>query len=491
MPTSPNTTARHPLRVIVIGAGLSGIMAAIKLREAGHQDVVIYEKAARPGGTWRDNTYPGIACDIPSHFYSYSFAPNPSWSRRYASGDEILRYVEDVMRRFDVERLIRFGAEITRCAWEHGRWQLTTRDQQRDAADVVIAATGVLHQPVEPKLPGLDSFAGARFHSARWDHQIALDGRRIGVIGTGSSAVQIVSALAPRAGRLSLFQRTAQWIMPQDNAAYSEEELARFRADPVALRGLREKLQKRFTAAVSNAFVDVSSPEYAAVEAACLTNLETQVTDPVLRERLRPSYRAACKRLVVSQDFYQAVQRPNVELVTGGIERIEPEGVRTRDGQLHPLDVLVLATGFAIDRFMRPIAITGHEGLALNQVWDPDPFAYLMVTVPGFPNLFMLNGPSSPVGNYPLIEVAEQQMAYALRLIEPLRQGACRAIMPTRAATERYEQERIAAAKRTVWASGCNSYYLDAQQVPVAWPWSIERFYAEMAEPKLSDFALS
>jgi cation diffusion facilitator CzcD-associated flavoprotein CzcO len=484
----PSAVGDRPLRFIVIGAGLSGIMSAIKLEAAGYTDITVFEKAARPGGTWRDNTYPGIACDVPSHFYSYSFAPNSEWSSRYASGGEIQAYIEATMRRFDVQKRIRFGEEIVRCAFNDGRWRIETRSGNWDTADVIIAATGVVHHPNFPDIPGLSAFAGDAFHSARWDHSVALDNRRIGVLGTGSSAVQIVSALAKRAAKLSLFQRTAQWIMPQENVRYSEEEKAQFRADPQAIKSLRAMLSRRFVETFSNAVIDIDSPELKAIETMCIQHLETQVTDAKLRERLRPDYRVACKRLVVSSDFYQAIQRPNAELVTDGIKTIETRGVRTIDGRLHELDILVLATGFKTDRFMRPIEVIGQNGQSLDRVWSRRPRAYLTVGIPQFPNFFMLNGPYSPVGNFPLIEVAELQMDYILQLVECLRTHRCREIAPTESSTERFDCDRIVAAKRTVWATGCNSWYIDVDGVPAAWPWTIEKFYTAMTSPDLSDY---
>jgi cation diffusion facilitator CzcD-associated flavoprotein CzcO len=492
---STHASSIHPererlLRFIIIGAGLSGIMSAIKLEAAGYSDIVILEKASRPGGTWRDNIYPGIACDIPSHFYSYSFAPNPNWSRRYAPGAEIQAYIEDVMRRYDVEKRIRYGEEITRCEFIDGRWRIETATGHREVADVVIAATGVTHHPNIPDIPGMNDFGGDLFHSARWNPAARVDDKRIGVIGTGSSAVQLVSALAGRASKLSLFQRTAQWIMPQENVDYTDAEKDNFRNNPDAMRNLRAMLARRFTESVADAFVNLQSPQLKAIEDACLNNLETQVKDPVLRERLRPNYRAACKRLVVSPDFYQAIQHPNAELVTDGIERIESKGVRTRDGRLHELDVLVLATGFRTDRFMRPIEVIGRDGVKLDAQWSPRPRAYLMVAAPGLPNLFMLNGPNSPVGNFPLIEVAEQQMNYILQLIDLLRSGRCREISPSENATARFDAARVDATKNTIWATGCHSWYIDADGVPSAWPWPIAKFYSEMAAPKLDDYEL-
>jgi len=477
------------LRIAIVGAGMAGVLSAIKLREAGLDDLVVYEKAARLGGTWRENTYPGIACDVPSHLYSYSFAPNPDWSHRFSPGEEIEAYFEDVARRHGVTERIRFGEEVVRSEWRDGRWQLETRSGRRDTADVVIAATGVLHHPKYPELPGLDSFAGACFHSARWDHAVPLDGRRVGVVGTGSTAVQITSAVVDRVAKLSLFQRTAQWIAPQENPAYSDEEKAGFQRDPVALRQLRDEMSRAF-GMFSTAVVDASSPQMKLLEDVCRANLETNVTDPVLRERLRPNYRAACKRLVVSPDFYQAIQRPNAELVTEGIERVEPRGVVTRDGRLHELDVLVLATGFRVDRFLRPIEVIGHEGRRLDDAWARRPTAYLSISIPGFPNLFMLNGPNGPVGNFSLIEVAELQLAYILKLLEPLRAGRCRAISAGEETTERFDAERVEAARHTVWSTGCRSWYLDDRGIPAVWPWTFDRFREEMAAPKLAAYEL-
>jgi cation diffusion facilitator CzcD-associated flavoprotein CzcO len=469
---------------------MSGILSAIELEKAGFDDFVVYEKADRLGGTWRENSYPGIACDVPSHFYSYSFAPNPEWSHRFSPGPEIQAYFEDVARRYGVERRIRYRKEVTRCRFDAGRWQLETADGAHDEADVVIAATGVLHHPAIPDFEGLETFEGTAFHSARWDHDVPLEGRRVGVVGTGSSAIQIVSALVDRVGELVLFQRTPQWITPMENPAYGEEEKALFRRDPAAIRAIRAEIERAFTDGFANVLVDAESPVLRAIHETCVANLERSVTDPVLREKLRPDYRATCKRLVLSEDFYDAIQRPNARLVTEEIERIEPAGVRTRDGRLHALDVLVLATGFRVDRFVRPMTVLGRDGVALDDVWKEGPFAYLAISVPDFPNFFMLNGPNSPVGNFSLIDVAELQFAYVLDLLRPLRDGACREICVSHEAMARFDAERRQAARRTIWASGCRSWYLDRQGLPTAWPWTFDRFREEMAAPRLEDYEL-
>jgi cation diffusion facilitator CzcD-associated flavoprotein CzcO len=466
---------------------MSGILSAIKLREAGFTDFTIYEKAGRVGGTWRENTYPGIACDVPSHLYSYSFALTPEWSHRFSPGDEIQDYFERIAREHDLERSIRFGEEVTSCEFRDGSWHLETASGHSDLADVVIAATGVLHQPNVPNIEGLDRFDGPAFHSSRWDHSVRLEESRVGVVGTGSSAVQIVSAVVPRAVKLALFQRTAQWIFPQENPPYDDSDRSAFRCDTARLRERRAELSQMFDR-FATAIVDADSPEMRWLEEACRANLEQSVRDPVLREKLRPSYRAACKRLIISPDFYEAIQQPNAELVPEGIERVEPPGVRTRDGRLHELDVLVLATGFKADAFMRPMRVVGRDGQTLARVWADRPSAYLSISIPGFPNFVMLNGPNGPVGNFSLIEVAELQFAYIMQLVARLRSGECREISATNRAMEDFETARTEAAKKTVWMTGCRSWYLDDRGVPATWPWPFDRFRAEMRAPKWEAF---
>ncbi|MBV8162196.1 MAG: NAD(P)/FAD-dependent oxidoreductase [Acidimicrobiia bacterium] len=482
--------ARRP-RFAVVGAGMAGILSAVKLGEAGFDDVVVYEKADRLGGTWRENTYPGVACDVPSHLYSYSFAPNAEWTYTFSPGAEIRDYLEDVATRFGVDKRIRSGAEVTSLAYQpDGCWRVGTADGGRDEADVVIAATGVLHHPRFPDIEGVDDFGGAVFHSARWDHSVGLDGARLGVVGTGSSAVQIVGAVVDRVAELHLFQRTAQWILPVPNNPITDADRERYRDDSAAIEALRDQLDKTFTEGFANAVVDKDSPQMQILEGMCRANLENSVTDPELRERLRPSYRAACKRLVISPNFYDAVQRANARVVTEAIERVEKGGVRTTDGRLHELDVLVLATGFRVDRFMRPIDVTGRGGVSLDSVWANRPSAYLSVSIPDFPNLFMLNGPNGPVGNFSLIDVAETQFAYIMQLVDGLAAGRWREVSATRQAMEQFEAARVERAKNTIWVTGCRSWYLDDRGIPAVWPWSFDRFREEMSRPKLEHYEL-
>jgi cation diffusion facilitator CzcD-associated flavoprotein CzcO len=487
--SSADTRSAEP-RFVVIGAGMSGLLWGIRLREAGFANFVLYEKGDRSGGTWRDNTYPGLCCDVPSHLYSYSFAPNPDWSRRFSPGGEIQAYFQSVARRFHLDGAIRTHAEVARCEHRDGRWHLTLADGTTDVADFVICATGVLVQPQYPDIPGLDTFSGPCFHSARWDHGVELAARRVGIVGTGSTAVQIVSALVNEVAHLSLFQRTAQWIFPQPNPAYRDDEKARFRADPAVMRHMYESFSRSFAENFSNAVVDRDSARIALVEEICRQNLEQNVRDPELRAKLTPDYRAACKRLIMSEDFYTAIQHPHAELVTERIERIEPAGVRTRDGRLHELDVLVLATGFKPHEFMRPMQIFGRGGRTLADYWEDGARAYRSVSLPGFPNLFMMVGPNSPIGNFSLIQVAEIQCDYILQLIRAVIEGRCREISATDAATDRFNASLRDAMTGTIWVTGCRSWYLDAKGVPATWPWTFDRYLEEMRQPDLADFEL-
>nr|WP_286207810.1 NAD(P)/FAD-dependent oxidoreductase [Hephaestia sp. MAHUQ-44] len=475
-----------PFRAAVIGAGMAGILSAIKLIERG-VDVTVFEKGDRVGGTWRENTYPGLACDVAAHWYTYSFARNPDWDNLMAPGPKIRDYFERVARDRDVLPRVRFDDEVVRLDYDNGAWTLTTAAGHRDRFAVVIVATGVLHHPNIPALKGIETFEGTAFHSARWNHDVPIDGKRIGVVGTGSTATQLVTALVPRAGHFSLFQRTPQWVMHRPNPAYSDTEKALFRADPAALDRLVDELRSKTVDGYATAVIDADSPQLAAIERLCREHLET-VRDPDLRRRLTPAYRAACKRLVMSDGFYEAIQQPNAALVTAPIAEIEPEGVRTADGVLHALDILVLATGFHVDRFIRPTKVIGRGGRDLDDAWAEGPEAYLSVSVPDFPNLFMVNGPGSPFGNFSAIETSEFQADYVMQVIDGLIRGDYREVCVTGKALRAFEDERQAAGRKTVWVTGCDSWYLDKKGVPTSWTFSYDRFVQEMAAPRMQDF---
>ncbi|MCU0314175.1 MAG: NAD(P)/FAD-dependent oxidoreductase [Solirubrobacteraceae bacterium] len=480
----PRTTPE----IAIVGAGMSGVLLGIRLREAGIESFTIYEKGEEIGGTWRDNTYPGLACDIPSRFYSYSFAPNPEWTRLYSPGPEIQDYLLKITDRYGMREHIRFGIEIAdvRFDEQRERWQITTTSGERTDADLVVCATGLLHHPRYPQIEGLETFAGACFHSARWDHEVPLDGRRIGIIGTGSTGVQLTSDLAYRAGRLDLFARTPQWVFPAPNPEY-----------PRPLRALLQRFAGlnrpgywfwgRFMKYGIGRAVVEEGPQRRLADRMCRWNL-SRVKDPELRAKLTPQDQPMCKRMIVSPRYYDAVQQPCVDVITERIERVEPQGVRTADGVLHELDVLVLATGFDAHAYIKPIELTGPGGRTLDEAWADGVRAYRTVGVAGFPNLFFMLGPHSPVGNQSLIRVAEDQASYIVQWARRIRDGEVLRAAPTQEATDAYNDAMRAQMPQTAWLSGCQSWYLGKDGFPELWPWRPERHEEMLAEPDLSEF---
>ena len=442
---------RH-LRFAVIGAGMAGILSAIKLTEAGYTDFTVYEKADRPGGTWRENTYPGLACDVPSHLYCYSFALNagldaPLFARARDPG--LLRAGRPGPRsgRGTPASATRSSAASSPTAAGTSRQRRATTTRWTWSSP----RPGVLHHPHVPATSRDSATSRARaFHSSRWDHDVAIGGARVGVVGTGSTAVQIVGAIVDEVAQLSLFQRTAQWIMPQENPAYSDEERAGFRDDPTQLHGLHDKLCEQFDV-FANAIVHADSPEMQLVERLCREHLEGAVHDPVLRERLRPSYRAACKRLVVSGQFYDAIQRPNAELVTEPIERIEARGVRTRDGRAARARRPRARHGFPGPRVHAPTAGRGARRAHAHRRVEQRPSAYLSISIPGLPELLHAERPERPGRQL----LAHRRRRAAVRLRPPARGPArVRRVpggQPDRGGDRRFEAERTEAAKGTIW----------------------------------------
>ncbi len=485
-------------RFVIVGAGMAGILAAIKLKERGNNNFTVYEKAHEVGGTWRENSYPGVACDVPSHLYSYSFAPNPQWSHFFSPGDEIFKYFKDVAQRFEIYESIHFNSEVKKMTFSDGAWEIEIEDGEKDKADYVISATGVLHHPNYPNIEGLDDFHGYKFHTARWNHSVDLSDKSVGIIGTGSSAVQVISALAGSVKELNVFQRTPQWVLKVPNLEISDEDKGRYMNDPAMLKTVRDELSTLFEINFANAVVDADSNEAKMLQVMCEMNLNDSVKDEVLREKLRPGYRAACKRLVVSPNFYEAFSSSSTNLITENIKRVEPDGIRLADETFIELDVLVLATGFKVDMFMRPIEVIGLKEESLEHVWEERPSAYMAIAIPDFPNMFMLNGPNGPVGNFSLIEVAELQIEYIFALIDFAREQSNGSknslkhgiIHPKHAALEAFESERVEATKHTVWVTGCNSWYLDDRGIPQAWPWTFTRFREEMNSPRFEDYEL-
>lgn len=482
---------RDGFRVAIVGAGATGIGAAIRLEEAGIRDVTLFEKADELGGTWRDNTYPGVACDIPSHLYRYSFAPNAEWTTEYAGGAEILAYLRATAEAYGVRERIRFGRAVRRAAFADGRWTLEAQDGPEGEFDAVIFASGVLHVPRLPDITGRASFGGTAFHSSRWDHGIGLAGQRVGIIGTGSTATQILPAIVDEVASVTLFQRTPQWIVAVPNRPFAEAKKERFRADPAAMDGLYAHLNTLFNERFAASLVGQNPEGLAEIARACRDNLDT-VRDPELRRRLTPSYEPGCKRLVVSDKFYGAIQKPNARLVDAAIRRIEPRGVRTQDDELHELDVIVYATGFDPFAFFRPAEIVGPGSVSLNDRWERSAEAHRTAMVPGFPNLFILGGPNSPIGNFSFLRTAELQIGHVVSLVRILAEGRAREIEPTEEATRAFNAALTSAMAKTIWVTGgCDSWYFDREGKVASWPWSYGKFESDLGTLDLREYRLS
>ncbi|WP_280150535.1 NAD(P)/FAD-dependent oxidoreductase [Piscinibacter sp. XHJ-5] len=450
--------------VIVIGAGFGGLGMGIRLKQSGRDDFVIVEQNAGVGGTWHANRYPGAACDIPSLLYSFSFAPNPDWSSNYPGQQEIEAYLNRCVDRFRLGPHLRLRTRIASIEWNEvsQRWNVLAEERGGKAvqwtARVVVNATGGLSRPKIPDIEGLADFTGTVMHTARWHAEVPLERRRIGVVGTGASAIQIVPQLVDKAARLTLFQRTPAWIIPKRQRRLSVAE--RWLYDRVP--GLRALAR-----AVVYAIHEMRAPGFiwqprimASMEPLLLSRLRMRIKDPALRAALTPNYRLGCKRVLLASDFYPAMERRNVQLVTSAIARVVPDGVVTADGAHHPLDVLVLATGFQAAEAMAPFPVRGRHGLELNDVWRHGAHAYLGVTVPGFPNLFMIVGPNTGLGHNSMVFMIESQLRYvlsALKRMDHARVGAVDARWDVADAFNTRLQQRM---KRTVWSTGgCTSWY--------------------------------
>ncbi|RJQ81979.1 NAD(P)/FAD-dependent oxidoreductase [Pseudonocardiaceae bacterium YIM PH 21723] len=477
---------REP-KVVIIGAGMSGICMAAMLTRAGIEDVTVLEKAGDVGGTWRDNHYPGLECDVPSAFYQFTFDRNPTWTRFFSPGPEIHRYFAGTVDRLGLRNKIRFNTEVVRSEFHNGQWQVDTASGDRYQADFLLSATGVLHHPVLPDIPGLDDFAGPRFHTARWDDSVDLKDKRVAVIGTGSTGAQLTVALGGKIKQLDLYQRTPQWVIPLPN--WGTDPLTKVLRRFLPLTSAMEyHLVKRGMAFLAEG---LTRPGWRRKmwSVTARGNLRT-VRDPELRAKLTPDYQPGCKRLVISGKFYRAVQRPGVTVITEGIDHIEPRGIVTKDGVLHETDVLVLATGFDARAYLRPIQLIGPGGLTLDQAWKDGARAYRTVALPGFPNFFMLMGPHSPVGNYSLTAIAEAQAKFALNWIQDWRRGAFSTATPSDHATLLFNKKVQGALPRTVWASGCNSWYLGTNGLPELWPWSPFAHERMLADNHRDEFVL-
>ena len=473
--------------VVIIGAGMTGVLLTIKLREAGITNLTILEKSDRLGGTWRENTYPGVACDIPAHMYTYSFEPNPNWSHRYAHGDEIQAYLEKVGRKYGVTNCINFNEAVTSCVYKDGKWTVETSKDRIIIADFVINSTGILHHPAKPDIKGIETYKGPMFHTAQWDHNVELAGKRVGIIGTGSTAAQVVPEVAKVATNLSVFQRSPQWILPLGHKAVTEKQKARLRKSPIRVQRLRQLYNWGLSHLLTKA-VTGHKLQKALFGTICRQYMKRAIKDPVLREKLTPDFEVGCKRIVISNTFIPALQRDNVDVIADGIAEINANGITTKLGEQIDMDVLILSTGFNPVAYMRPMELIGRDGLHINDAWKEKIRTYRSVCMPGFPNNFLMLGPNSPIGNYSVIEMSEVQTRYITKIIERWRQNEFDAIEVKPAAVQRFADYMKKGMSKTAWVGGCQSWYLDGDGDPILWPYTFQRWENEMAEPTMNDF---
>ncbi len=457
--------------IVIIGTGFAGLGMGIRLKQAGIHDFVILERAASVGGTWRDNHYPGAECDVQSHLYSFSFEPNPGWSKEFAAQKEILGYLERCAEKYGLLPHIKFDTEVVSARFDEraAMWDVATRGGETFRARVLVSGSGGLSKPNMPEIPGLETFRGALFHSARWNHDFDLTDKVVGVIGTGASSVQIVPAIQPTVRRLDVFQRTAPWITPKPDRRISRREQALFARFPLLQKAARaSQYWRREVLAVGF----VKQPKVLkALEPLVRFYIERAVKDPVLRQKVTPDYRLGCKRILPTNTYYRALQKPNVELITGGIEAIVPEGIRTHDGQTHVLDAIVCATGFEAAEAVAPVPLQGRGGKDLEHVWVDGAEAYLGSTVSGFPNFFMIVGPNTGLGHSSMVFMIEAQIAYTLDAIQQMRQKRLRTVEVKRAAQTAYNREIHARLANTVWSTGCVSWYRTRSgKNTVLWP---------------------
>lgn len=485
MPAPLPPTSR---RLLIIGSGFAGIAMAVALRRRGIDDFVILERAASLGGTWRDNRYPGCACDVESALYSLSFAPNPDWSHTFARQPEIEAYLVRVATEQGIVPFIRFGEEVTGARWDEvaAEWEVTsTRGTWR--ARSVVMANGALSDPVVPDLPGLPSFAGPAFHTARWDASVPLEGKRVAVVGTGASAVQVIPAIQPTVAQLIVAQRTPAWVLPRWDHAVPAWRRGLYRDFPLLhrlVRGLQYLEHELLLHPFRHAGVR------RIMERLIGLHLRRQVRDPALRAALTPHYGIGCKRLLLSNDYYPALTQPNVTLVPHGVARVEGDGIVTTNGAKHAADVLVLATGFRVtDPILAPV-IVGRNGRSLADAWAGSPEAYMGTTVAGFPNLFMLMGPNTGLGHSSVLMIAETQVAHVMGALELLERRGGRAIEPSAAAQARFVRAMDAGLAGTVWMQGgCTSWYLDRTGRNAAlWPYGLGRFRRTVGRVRAEDY---
>jgi cation diffusion facilitator CzcD-associated flavoprotein CzcO len=476
---------------LIVGAGFSGLCMAIKLRAAGMDSFLVIEKSDGIGGTWWENRYPGCACDIPSHLYSFSFDLNPKWTRMFAGYKEIQQYLDQSAVRHGIREKIRFKTELHEATWDEaaGFWHAVFTDGTGIDARVLVSGMGALHVPRYPDIEGLERFQGPKFHSAKWDGSVDLAGKKVAVIGTGASAIQFVPEIAPAVGKLTVFQRTAPWILPKMDHPIADRWHSRFQGIPGLMRAYRTflflLLEIRVLGFLKKGWLRAQGAKQAR------QHLEAQVADPGLRAKLTPDYEFGCKRVLISNDFYPALMRPNVELVTDAVKEVREHSIVTADGVERPVDVLIYGTGFRVTDLLLNTRIVGRGGVEIHEAWKDRVSAFLGIAVAGFPNFFLLLGPNTGLGHNSVVLMIEAQVRYVISCLSLMRRRGEK-VMEVRENSQRsfaqHIRERLA---RTVWiAGGCKSWYQDQStgESPVVWPGSVVEYRRRTRAASASDY---
>ncbi|MDF3030137.1 MAG: NAD(P)/FAD-dependent oxidoreductase [Moraxellaceae bacterium] len=475
---------------IIVGSGFSGIGMGIALRKAGRHDFLILEKAADLGGTWRENHYPGAACDVPSNMYSYSFEPNPGWSRTYSPQAEILAYIRGCADKYGVTPHLRYNSELIEARWDDAAqlWRLATRNGDRYTCRFLVSGIGGLSRPALPKVKGLEKFKGAMFHSADWNHDVDLTGKRVAVIGTGASAIQFVPQIQPKVGKLVLLQRTPPWIIPKVDVAIDDRVQQLFRRLPLAQRLARNSIYW-----ISETFgLGFVNPKLMfGVEAWAKKHLKDQVPDPVLRNKLTPRYAVGCKRVLFSNNYYPALTQPNVEVVAAGVKEVTADSVVDANGEQHQVDVVICGTGFDVQDPLGPLHVYDENGRELRERGSMS--AYLGIMVPKLPNCFFLLGPNTGLGHNSIIFMIEAQIDYIMKCLQEMDRRGAGAIEVSEHAAREFNEDIQRQLKKMVWsAGGCSSWYLNEKgENNTLWPGFTWKYWLRTRSPEFAHFHLS
>ncbi len=476
--------------VAIIGAGFGGVGLAIRLKQAGI-DFILFEKGAGVGGVWRENTYPGAACDVPSHLYSFSFEPKPDWPRKYAEQPHILEYLEHCARKYDLLKHARFNTEIESARFDEtsGLWTLRTKNGEEFQARALVTACGQLNRPATPSLKGLESFRGERFHSALWNHMVDFTGKRVAIVGTGASAIQFVPAVVAKAAKVTLFQRSPPWVMPKPDRVFRGFEKAAMRVVPGVTALYRFATYLRCEARLIGFRKDTWMNAVGVRMA--MRHLRRQIPDERLRRQVTPDYTFGCKRVLISNDYLVALSRSNVSVVTESISEVTADAIVAADGQIYPADILILGTGFQATDFLAPMRVIGRGGRDLNEAWRNGAEAYLGLTIPGFPNFFLLYGPNTNLAHNSVVYMIESQIRYILGCLQLLvrRPGAFLDLKPER--LQRWEEEMQTRLDRSVWSAGCANWYKNANgRITNNWPGFTFEYRWRTRAPKFEDYEL-